>query len=51
MLEYKCFVLCMTLLWSEIILNPTGRGAAHIHGVLWLDLKGLKVKGVNNVVL
>ena len=32
-------------------LSPTGRGAAHIHGVLWLDLKELKVKGVNNFVL
>ena len=25
-----------------------GRGAAHIHGVLWLDLKELKVEGVHN---
>ena len=28
-----------------------GRGAAHIHGVLWLDLKELKIKGVNNTDL
>ena len=28
-----------------------GRGAAHIHGVLWLDLKELKVEGVQNFVL
>merc|ERR1719209_544453 len=28
-----------------------GRGAAHIHGVLWLDLKEIKVEGVNNSVL
>ena len=28
-----------------------GRGAAHIHGVLWLDLKEIKVEGVNNMVL
>ena len=28
-----------------------GRGAAHIHGVLWLDLKELKVEGVQNSVL
>ena len=28
-----------------------GRGAAHIHGVLWLDLKEIKVEGVDNIVL
>ena len=28
-----------------------GRGAAHIHGVLWLDTKELKIEGVNNLVL
>merc|ERR1712020_768670 len=28
-----------------------GRGAGHIHGVLWLDLKELKVKNVSNEVL
>ena len=28
-----------------------GRGAAHIHGVLWLDLDEIKVEGVNNDVL
>ena len=28
-----------------------GRGAAHVHGVLWLDLKEIKVEGVNNIVL
>ena len=28
-----------------------GRGAAHIHGVLWLDLDEIKVEGVNNAVL
>ena len=28
-----------------------GRGAAHIHGVLWLDMKELKVEGVQNSVL
>ena len=39
------------MLRPEINLFPSGRGAAHIHGVLWLDLKELKVKGVNNSVL
>ena len=28
-----------------------GRGAAHIHGVLWLDLVEIKVEGINNNVL
>ena len=28
-----------------------GRGAAHIHGVLWLDLNEIKVEGVHNGVL
>ena len=28
-----------------------GRGAGHIHGVLWLDLKEVKVKGVSKVTL
>ena len=28
-----------------------GRGAAHIHGVLWLDLNEIKVEGVENSVL
>ena len=28
-----------------------GRGAAHIHGVLWLDLNEIKVEGVGNTVL
>ena len=28
-----------------------GRGAAHIHGVLWLDLNEIKVEGVNKDVL
>ena len=28
-----------------------GRGAGHIHGVLWLDMKELKVKGAPNEVL
>ena len=28
-----------------------GRGAAHIHGVLWLDLNEIKVEGVDNTTL
>ena len=28
-----------------------GRGAAHIHGVLWLDMNEIEVKGVHNSVL
>ena len=28
-----------------------GRGAAHIHGVLWIDLKAVKVKGTSNETL
>jgi len=28
-----------------------GRGAAHIHGVLWLDLKELKIQGITNTDL
>ena len=39
------------MLRPEINLFPSGRGAAPIHGVLWLDLKELKVKNVSNEVL
>ena len=39
------------MLWPEVKPSPSGRGAAHIHGVLWLDLKEVKVKGVNKFVL
>ena len=33
--------------------NPSfsGRGAAHVHGVLWIDFQEVKAEGVNNYLL
>ena len=39
------------MLRPKIKISLSGRGAAHIHGVLWLDLKAIKVEGANNFVL